>query len=168
MAKPIVPKAKINDEAELLQEKPIALNSIETKIFDLPYFKKDGSKENSFKKNPYVVLKYFQESWECFSEWEKAELKLFTNFLQTISNHTWETVYKSAGKGVNKAGLGYTPYKIEEMKSGSSHLKKVRNSISDDLDFFELRVSQKIRVHGFQSQAAFFLVLLDKDHRVFP
>ena len=168
MAKPTVPKSKINEEAESLQDKTIALNDIEAKIFDLPKFKKDGTKENSLKRNPYVILKYFQEGWECFSDWEKGELKLFSSFLKTLSSHTWETVYKSGGKGENKSGLGYTSYKLDDMKNGSNHLKDVRKNISEDLNFFELRVSQKIRIHGFQSQAAFFLVLLDKNHRVFP
>jgi hypothetical protein len=54
------------------------------------------------------------------------------------------------------------------MKAGKEVLKKVRNSISPDIGFFELRVSDKIRLHGFQSQSAFFLVMLDREHRVFP
>ena len=167
MAKPTIPKLKINEEAKSFQNNLITLNPIEAKIFDLPTYKKDGSKESSLKRNPYVVLKYFQESWECFSEWEREDLKLFSNFLRTFSSHTWDSVYKSGGKGENKGSLGYTQYNVKDMKKGSSHLKKVSQLISEDLNFFELRVSDKIRLHGFQSQSAFFLVLLDKSHRVF-
>lgn len=162
-----VPKVNINDEALAMQGGDASTN-LEKKIFDFPNYKKDGSREGVYDKNPYVVLKYFQKDWECFSHWSKEELAQFSNFLTTFSGHTWQSVYKSAGKSGNKVGLGYTPYNVEQMKSGDEHFKKVQKAVSPDLNIFELRVSQKLRVHGFQSQAAFFLVLLDREHRVFP
>lgn len=162
-----IPKAKINDEAKAKQEGNASTN-LEKKIFDFPIYKKDGSREDVHDKNPYVVLKYFQKDWECFSEWGKNELALFSNFLATFSSHTWKSVYMSAGRSGNKVGLGYTRYNVEDMKSGEEHFKKVQKAVSPDLVVFELRINQKLRVHGFQSQAAFFLVLLDRKHRVFP
>jgi hypothetical protein len=167
MVKKVIPKDKINAEAKALQSVDTS-TPLENKIFDLPSYKKDGSREGVNHKNPYVVLKYFQKDWECFSNWSKDELAQFSNFLNLFSTHTWDSVYKSSGKGASKAGLGYTPYSVAEMKSGSAFLEKVQQSLSPDIKFFELRITQKIRVHGFQSQAAFFLVLLDRGHRVFP
>lgn len=167
MASKSIPITKINNEAKAVKGES-ASTDLEIKIFDIPCYKKDGSREGISDKNPYVVLKYFQKDWECFSHWTKDELAQFSNFLATFSTHTWSSVYKSGGKGANKAGLGYTRYDIDEMKAGYEHLKKVTNIISPDINVFELRVSQKLRVHGFQSQAAFFLVLLDREHRVFP
>jgi len=67
--------------------------------------------------------------------------------------------------------LAYTKYEIDEVKSEAikSRLKSVEKEISEDINFFELRVNQdKLRVHGFQSQSAFFLVVLDRNHEVFP
>lgn len=163
-----IPKNKIQEEAK---EKSASANlqgsELERKIFDLPAYKKDGSRESVNGKNPYVVLKYFQDSWECFSAWTAEELRSFSKFLVTFSGHTWDSVYKSGGKGPNKGSLGYTPYDISTMNSGKEILEKVRNLISPDIGFFELRVSDKIRLHGFQSQSAFFLVMLDREHRVF-
>lgn len=167
MAKKSIPNTKINNEAKAIKDGN-ASTDLERKIFDIPLYKKDGSREGVCDKNPYVVLKYFQKDWECFSHWNKDELAQFSNFLATFSTHTWNSVYKSGGKGENKVGLGYTPYDIDDMKAGDEHLKKVKKIISPDINVFELRVSQKLRVHGFQSQAAFFLVLLDREHRVFP
>lgn len=161
-----IPKDRIAQEAKGMADS-VACTALERKIFDLPVFKKEGERESPHPKSPYVVLKYFQSDWECFSHWQKDELSQFSNFLQTFAGHTWQSVYKTGGKGENKAGLGYTPYQIEDMKSGSEHLRKVRAKISEDIKFFELRVSQRMRVHGFQAQAAFFLVLLDREHRVF-
>lgn len=163
-----IPKDKIQEEAKIINSLNKEQGSdLERKIFDLPAYKKDGTRESVNGKNPYVVLKYFQEGWECFSVWTAEELKSFSRFLATFSGHTWDSVYKSAGKGENKGSLGYTPYDIATMKAGKDVLDKVRKSISPDIGFFELRVSDKIRLHGFQSQSAFFLVMLDREHRVF-
>lgn len=162
-----LPKIAIEAEAKGVDSSN-ASTELEKKIFDFPSYKKDGSRESPNEKAPYVVLKYFQSNWECFSDWEKGELQQFSNFLTTLSGHTWSSVYKSAGKGENKGGLGYTPYSVEEMKSGGEIVKKILSNLSPDINLFELRVSQKIRVHGFQSQSAFFMILLDRQHRVFP
>ena len=161
-----IPQEKIKSDVQKLINVD-TYSELEKKVFDLPLYKKTGERENVTNKNPYVVLKYFQQEWECFSEWDKEELRAFSSFLSTLSSHTWSSVYKSGGVGPNKVGLGYTKYDLSTMKAGSTHLEKVINKISPDIDFFELRVTQKIRVHGFQSCAAFFLVLLDREHRVF-
>jgi hypothetical protein len=161
-----LPKKKVGAEAKSLESEE-ASTALEKKIFDLPSYK-NGSREAPLDKNPYVVLKYFQKDWECFSDWGKDELTQFSNFLTTLSGHTWNSVYKSAGKGSNKAGLGYTPYQVTDMKNGSSYVEKVLSNLSPDIGLIELRVSQKMRVHGFQSQSAFFMILLDREHRVFP
>lgn len=107
---------------------------------------------------PYVALKYFESDWQCFSEWEKQELKEFSNFISVLGGHTWEQVY-GTGSRIPKHGLAYTKYKIDEVKSGAikNKLKAVAEKISEDINFFELRVNQnKLRVHGFQSHAVFF------------
>jgi len=120
--------------------------------------------------NPYVALKYFKSDWQCFSEWEQQELKEFSSFLEVLSRHTWQQVYKTGSK-IPKHGLAYTKYEVDEVKSEAikSKLKSVEKEISEDINFFELRVNQnKLRVHGFQSQSAFFLVALDRNHEAFP
>ena len=93
----------------------------------------------------------------------------FSGFVSNLRERTWRQVLETSGKGENKAGLGYTPYEISKTKSGAEdHLKEVQKSIGEDITFFELRVTQKMRVHGFRAKAAFFLVLLDRGHKVFP
>ena len=129
-----------------------------------------ASNSNALKLNPYVALKYFDSDWQCFSEWEKQELKAFSNFLSTLKNHTWNEVYRTGGR-IPKHGLGYTKYKISDIKSEAikTRLKSVAEHISEDINFFELRVDQnKLRVHGFQSHSVFFLVVLDRNHEAFP
>lgn len=126
----------------------------------------DGTKESPLDKSPYVVLKYFSSSWQCFSKLSKEELSAFSGFLDKLSKTTWKTIYESASKSY-KTGFGCTKYDISSMKNGKSHLENVKTQLSQDIDFFELRVTKKMRVHGFQSAIAFCLVLLDKDHNIF-
>ncbi|WP_148044035.1 hypothetical protein [Massilia aurea] len=118
--------------------------------------------------NPFIALKYFRSSYECFSQWEKDELKAFSDFLTSMHQRTWQQVLTSSGKGPNKAGFAYTPYDESGARDGArSHLKAVRQQIGEDITFFELRLNSKMRVHGFRAKAIFFLVLLDREHRVF-
>lgn len=163
MVKKVLPKEKIDTEAISAK---VSLK--ERKIFDL--VAADAKQSDVPNKKPYVVLKYYQDNWQCFSDWEKSELQQWTSFLARLSEHTWRSVYES-GSRCPKHGLAYTKYNIKDVKSQKAKqaLDRVKNLISEDIDFFELRVNQeKLRVHGFQSQSAFFLVLLDREHAVFP
>ncbi len=161
MAKKI-PKAKIQQQAQSAS----GLSVIEEKVFSLANAKSGGSADNE---NPFVTLKYFRNSFECFSVWERDELKSFSDFISDLRQRTWRQVLETSGKGGAKVGLGYTPYEINTTKNGAEgHLDNVRKQIGEDITFFELRINQKIRVHGFRAKAAFFLVLLDREHRVFP
>lgn len=119
---------------------------------------------------PYVALKYFCSDWQCFSAWQPVELREFSSFLEKLSNMTWQQVYDTSGKS-SKRGLAYTPYEINDVRSPGikQKLKDIKEKLSEDKTFFELRVNQnKLRVHGFQSQSAFFLVALDREHEAFP
>jgi len=157
-----LPKDKIHQQAQSASK----LSPIEEKVFSLNNTMNGGSADNE---NPFVTLKYFCNAFECFSVWEKDELKSFSDFISALRDRTWRQVLETSGKGDNKAGLAYTQYDIATIKNGAEeHLKRVRKQIGDDITFFELRVNQKMRVHGFRAKAAFFLVLLDREHRVFP
>ena len=140
------------------------LSPIEEKVFSLSNAASTGSTDQE---NPFVTLKYYQNTFECFSKWEKTELKSFSEFISRLRKLTWRQVLETSGKS-SKTGFGYTPYDISTAKSvAKEHLNGVRTIVGDDITFFELRVTQKMRVHGFRMRAAFFLVLLDRDHRVF-
>lgn len=143
----------------------LRLSQVEQKMMSLTNTAKGISADHD---SPYIALKYFRSSYECFSQWEKDELKAFSDFLADMHLRTWQQVLTSSGKGENKAGLGYTPYDESGAKEGArAHLKAVRQQIGEDITFFELRLSSKMRVHGFRAKAIFFLVLLDREHRVF-
>lgn len=163
MAKPKrIPETVVDDIT-------VRANPKEIKILGLV---SPGIKENSkiHNLNPYVALKYYKNDWQCFSNWQNTELEQLSSFIALLQKYTWDQVYRTGGT-IPKHGLAYTKYKLEDVKSESikNALKSVQDEISEDINFFELRVNQeKLRVHGFQSQSIFFLVALDREHEAFP
>lgn len=111
---------------------------------------------------PSVSLKYYDPKFECFSAWSPEKLAAFSSFLGKLAGHTWNEVYRTGGKPGYKVGLGYTPHKDR------GKLPSIPVGLSEDLTFFEMRVTQEARVHGFRVNSIFFLVWLDQGHRIYP
>lgn len=112
---------------------------------------------------PHVNLKYYDPRHECFSCWEPNELGGFSSFCVKLTQMKWAEIYKSGGQVGHKTGLGYTIHK---------DLSKLPNNpalgdLSQDLTWFELRIDGDVRVHGFRSKSAFFLVFLDREHKIY-
>ena len=153
-------KKRIPKKSLKIDNKPGAyLTGIEEKILGIP---EDQRKSQSEK--PYIALKYFDPSYECFSAWSPEELKAFSSFNKKLSQLTWQDINKSGGKKGGKTGVAYTVHKDRGKLPDNDALKR----ISPDLTFFELRVSEKARVHGFRMKSAFFLVWLDRNHQIYP
>lgn len=106
--------------------------------------------------NVLMSIKYLQHDFQCFSEWESAEMKSFWAFNKKLHEHTWKKVYQTAGP---KNGLAYD--KIDYKKYPDSDFKK---ELSKDHTLFELRVTDKARVHGFRLKGIFYLCWLDRNH----
>lgn len=107
-----------------------------------------------------MALKYYDDSFECLSSWKKDELKSFSSFLKKLAETGWENAHRS--------GLRMKPIDLKTVRTGGECLKRVRNSVSPDIDFVEFRVNDKVRVHGFRLLDTFFLILLDREHRLYP
>lgn len=149
MAKKIKANTNINKTAG----NKYSLSEIEARFLGV-----DGNDDKAF-----ITLKYFDSSYQCFSEWTTSELRDFTNFIDTINKMTWNEIYKSGGK-TNKTGLGYTVHTNKKVLPNPRLLE----AISEDITFFELRVNEKARVHGFRVKSAFYLVWLDRGHKIYP
>lgn len=107
--------------------------------------------------NVSISLKYYDKRPECWSEWKKPELKAFTKTIGLLSQQT-----------ANQIRSGNTP-KCKPHKGPTQAAKFVRpDGLSEDIDFWEIGVNNEARVHGFFVQSVFFLVWLDRSHRVFP
>lgn len=102
-----------------------------------------------------VNLKYFQKSCECFSKWQKDELKAFSGWIEKISLRTEEQI-KSTTKtchhheGTNRKGRFSIP-----------------DAVSPEVSLYGLDVGSKARVHGFFASNNFFLLWLDRQHDCF-
>ncbi|WP_154654880.1 hypothetical protein [Solimonas variicoloris] len=152
-----IPKDKIHSEPE------IKLSDIESKVLGVSPHKSKNVEV------PYIALKYYDYGWQCLSAWEKDELKAFSSFSEKLGQVTWQKIFESGGSLGKKTGFGYT--KLDEAKiaqSAATHIKKVKDKISADINIFELRVSGDMRVVGFRAKETFFLVLLDRAHAVCP
>jgi hypothetical protein len=130
------------------------LSAIESQIFN------DTGDGDS--RRAVLNLKYYQSTYQCFSEWQPSDLKAFSSFVRKLHSSTWVDIKRSGGKD-GKTGFGYTPI---TNRSGLPACEEL-DTISPDLPYFELRVSEKARVHGFRSRANFFLVWLDVNHEIF-
>jgi hypothetical protein len=108
----------------------------------------------------YVVLKYYDSEHECFSSWQRDELTEFSGFINKLRQQTWNNV---------ASGIRPKPCDPKLAKNGArDRLKRVHDLLSKDIQFIEMRVTRRARVHGFRMKNAFFLVLLDRDHQTFP
>jgi hypothetical protein len=137
----------------------VFLKNVEKEILALP--EEDESSDNE---SPYVALKYFDSSFECFSDWHPDELKAFSNFIDKLNKVSWLKVLQNARKK-QKSGLGCT--KHPDHSQIRSCTQKIDN-ISEDINVIEMRVTEAARVHGFRIKSAFFIILLDRKHRVLP
>lgn len=126
-----------------------------------------GSREGN-DTHAFVSMKYFSNTCECISDWTKQDTKKFSEFLVRIREYTWSQIFASGGASGTKTGWGYTPHSDETRKKILTKiLTRDQSKISEDIDsFFELRVSDEARVHGFRVNEAFFLLILDKDHTI--
>lgn len=109
-----------------------------------------------------VSIKLLQSSYQCFSDWDKAEMRAFWAFNDKIHQYTWRQVFSTASKTPqNKTGIAYTI--IEASQYPDSAFKE---SLDPQTTFFELRVTDKARVHGFRSFSIFYLCWLDRNHEI--
>jgi hypothetical protein len=118
----------------------------------------DSWKENGNQANIFLSLRFIQFDHQCFSEWGKEEMKKFWLFQEQLHNHSWQQLYSQSGK-TQKTGFGYT--NIEKSQYPNSIF---RNQLSDDITLFELRIDNKIRIHGFRHESFFYAFWLDKNH----
>lgn len=115
---------------------------------------------NGNDKKVFISIKHLQDSFECFCDWSKSDMGKFWNFNESIHNMTWGQVYSTSRK-TQKSGVGYTVISRNKYRS-----IPFITQLSDGITIFELRVSDRIRVHGFRDKSIFYLCVLDKDHRI--
>jgi hypothetical protein len=109
----------------------------------------------------FVALKYYRPEHQCLSEWTTDELKAFSAFCRKLAQMTWQQIVETGGK--RKTGVAWTQISPDQLPNTD-----FMESISEDLSWIELRVTQEARVFGFRAGQAFFLVFLDRTHDIIP
>ncbi|MDE7117406.1 MAG: hypothetical protein K2O61_02045 [Bacteroidaceae bacterium] len=110
----------------------------------------------------FISIKNIQPQYQCFSDWNKTELSKFWEFNKQLHKMTWQQVYATASKE-DKRGLAYTV--IPREKYGTNAFV---STLDKEIKMFELRVDNKIRVHGYRMNATFYLCFLDREHKICP
>jgi hypothetical protein len=108
----------------------------------------------------FVSIRFVQFDFQCFSDWQKVEMKAFWDFIDKVHSKTWSQIYATGGKK-EKTGLAYTPLPIERFPDGS-----FKNQLDPQINLFELRIDQQKRVHGFRYKSVFYICWLDKNHEI--
>lgn len=97
-----------------------------------------------------VNLRYYQRRQECFSQWQKDDLKGFSKWVEHVSQKRPEQV-TSVTKTCH-AHVGIT--------------QPLPASISRDVRMYGFDVGRKARVHGFFAGIDLFIVWLDRNHSI--
>ena len=109
------------------------------------------------RKTLYLALKYYYRDFQCFSEWERDELRQFSSTSETVCQLTVTELFRHRG-------LVPKSHRTEPKTAIPANLQQHLSQVT----FTELRVTQKARIHGFIVDPIFFLVWLDRNHEVFP
>jgi len=109
----------------------------------------------------FVSLRYLQDDFQCFSSWDRSEMKCFWDFNRKVHDYTWQNILEQGGKAGNKVGFGYTIIPRELYPN-----QEFLQSISPDANIFEMRASQVIRLHGFRVRSVFYVCWLDRNHEI--
>lgn len=98
----------------------------------------------------HVNLRYFQPKQECFSDWQIKELKQFSQWVKKMSDRAVADV--QGDTQLCHAHVG--------------KMKALPDEISRDAQIYSLKVTGKARVHGFFFGNNFFLIWLDRNHKI--
>lgn len=99
----------------------------------------------------------------CLSHCGKDDVREVVDCLRQVTTMTWQQVLQTAGKGENKAGLAFTPYRDEDLKKVSRPLW-----LDGDVKIAGLRASQSIRVFGAYLDHTFYVLWFDPNHDIVP
>ncbi|EAQ35993.1 hypothetical protein NB311A_01435 [Nitrobacter sp. Nb-311A] len=131
--------------------------SIEEPLPAEPLISESDLAKHFVKQSVSISLKYYLRSCECFSEWQKGDLKKFSSAIDKIRGYDADQLQRTQSLcGIHKGEPKYARFRRPE-------------TISDDIVFHEIKIdpSNKARAHGFFVEGVFFLVWLDRNHECF-
>lgn len=115
------------------------------------------TKESSVNKKAVLSFELFDSTHECPSDWGNDIKSLFDAF-KKVSCRTWIQIFQSGGKSGTKTGLGFTKISPAPFK--------LPREMSKDMEISEIRVSEKKRFFGTLKNEVYYVIRLDRNHRV--
>ena len=102
-----------------------------------------------------ISLKHYNDTHQCFGEWEPKEMRRFSSTIRHLRNLT-----RSDLNGTNI---------ISKVKNQSGWTLKRPAKVDKELPIYELRIakSSNLRAFGVMPESIFYLIWLDRSHRVF-
>lgn len=94
---------------------------------------------------------------------ETREWRDVIDCLRQLTTMTWRQVQTTGGKGGQKQGLGYTPYKDSDLKGVNRPQR-----LSPDLGIFSVRASRATRLFLAYDDHITYLLWFDRRHRIAP
>jgi len=109
-----------------------------------------------------ISFEYVQVGHYCLSKCDRGQIKTFLKSLKKAHQRTWGLLYDTGGKPHGgKVGLGYTPYKDNDLRSISRPPE-----LPQDAQIGSLRANDKMRIIGAKIEDTFFVLWFDKDHKL--
>lgn len=132
----------------------------ETVYLDQNATKLDGWQQTGNNAYAFVSLRFVQHNYQCFSEWDKAQMNSFWAFNEKIHKYTWQQVLGQSGR-TEAQGFAYKPLPLN-IYPKSAFLEE----LSPDITLFELRLNSEARLHGFRRGSIFYICWLDRGHDI--
>ncbi|EOP46686.1 MAG6450 family protein [Bacillus cereus] len=104
---------------------------------------------------PTISFQHLCDKNGQLHELTKRDLKHLSNFLRRVSVMTWSQIRLSDGIKTKKIPITSLRYTLP-------------NSVSEEEEILEMRVSQEHRLWGFQNQSTFYVIWFDPNHSVCP
>jgi len=114
----------------------------------------------------YVKLSitYLDTGSECFSQWQKDELKTLSAFINKISKIKLHELSRYDGLGLDSSGENFNKTIRKYMKA--KFISQVSVNIIDEINIKHMRINKRSRVHGYFDREVFNIIRLDRNHDI--
>lgn len=111
--------------------------------------------ETTINKLPNISFLHLCENNGQLHDLSKQDLKQLSKFLRRISSMTWSQIRSSDGIKMKKIPRYSMSFALPQ-------------TVSEDEEIFEMRVSQEHRLWGFPNNGTFYVIWFDPSHAVCP
>ncbi len=110
-----------------------------------------------------LSITYLHTEAECFSNWQKLELKKFSAFINKVNK---KKINELSGGGLQLDHSGDAMDKKVREYMRKNFSQQISPDIIDGIIVKHLRIDQGIRVHGYFENNTFHIIRLDRNHGV--